>query len=378
LLTLLFVPTHDVRDEDASLSSYVTHPNGARGLHDVLQRLGFVVERRLRPMREPLATGSLYVLLDPTVDLTAVEVHQLLQAVRAGAGLLVVPPIGSRLADSLLLRRVPEMRPSGPPDSLLAPWWADTATLRSRRLLRYVLRRPVRAADSTAALEQPAGAIVFESVDTERGRQPVIMGWPYGTGRIVAAAEPDLFANDVLRRGNAGVRVVRLFEWLVDGDPARSIVFDEYHHGFGAHADLTGVTRRALTQTGAGRALLQLALAGCILLLALAVRPIRPRARERIERRSALEHVGALSRALAAVRASGPATQLLIRGLRRRRGGWRGRGEERAYLRGLAEAKPEIRSDVEHVLTVLDGAPAARTGAGVCAAIQRIERALIS
>ena len=99
--------------------------------------------------------------------------------------------------------------------------------------------------------------------------------------------------------------MIRRFRWCACWNGCRRaiargrIVFDEYHHGFGTHANTRAVTVRALTRTGAGRTVLQLALAGLLLLLALGVRPVKPQPRHSIERRSALEHVGALARAYA-------------------------------------------------------------------------------
>jgi hypothetical protein len=372
---LLFAPRHDVGDDDATLSSYVAHPAGARGLYEVLARLGFSVERRLRPMREPLAARAVYVVLDPPVALTAIEVHHLLEAVRQGAGLLVVPNLGSRLADSLALRRIPEARARRAPDSVRMEL-RDTTTLRARRWLRHVLRRPVGERDSAVVFEPGADVVVFESFESTRGREPVIVGLPFGRGRVLAAAEPDLFANEVLRSGNAGVRVLRMVEWLVGVDRSRSLVFDEYHHGFGGHANIAGATRRALIGTGAGRTLLQVALAGVVLLLALGVRPVRPRERARIERRSALEHVGALARAYAAVQARAQATRLLVRGLRRRHGGLRGRRDEVDYLRAVRDQHPQVSAQVERVLQSMAGA--AHTDTRESADLVDIERAITS
>ncbi|MGH7471568.1 MAG: DUF4350 domain-containing protein [Longimicrobiales bacterium] len=373
---VLFAPRHDVSDENATLSSYLAHPNGARGLHDVLDRLGFTVQRRLRPMREPLAAHAVYVVLDPPVDLTAIEVHNVLEAVRAGAGLLVALPFQSRLADSLQLRRVPEARLRATDSARSA--LRDTTSLRGRRLLRHVLRQRVGRLDSTVVLVPGSAGRVFESLQSARGREPVIVGLPFGRGRVLAAAEPDLFSNEVLRRRNSGVRVVRMMEWLTSGDSSPPIVFDEYHHGHGQHASIIKVTQRALTETRAGRTLLQLALAGLVLLVALGVRPVRPRVRSRIERRSALEHVGALARAYAAVRARAQATRLLVRGLRRRHGGLRGRPDEVDYLQAIAEQHPHVRADVAQVIQSLDSAPAQRTDANETTAILRIERAITS
>src|SRR6185295_13210364 len=59
-------------------------------------------------------------------------------------------------------------------------------------------------------------------------------GWaaavvPRGEGRLVAFADPDLFANETISRSDNVEFMVRLAEL---GSGGRPIAFDEYHHGF--------------------------------------------------------------------------------------------------------------------------------------------------
>jgi hypothetical protein len=130
--------------------------------------------------------------------------------------------------------------------------------------------------------------------------------------------------------------------------------------------------------TGAGRVVLQLALAGLLLMLAVGIRPIKPQPRLRIERRSPLEHVGALARAWAAVHASGRAVRLLVRGLRRRHGGLRARADETAYLLNIATQSPATETDVQRVIEALQQGDAAVDAAALIPALQRIERVMAS
>jgi hypothetical protein len=376
VIVLLAIPAPDERNQGAALSMRSATPRGARGLHDVLRRLGFPVEQRLLPMRQGLDTQAVFVVLDPPMPLTTTEIHRLLQTVRAGASLLALPSPAGQLADSLGVAREQEAVARAA-DERRRVTDVNSAVL-ERRWLRHVLRKHTHPPDTTRVYRPPAGALTFDSVRTERGTEPIIVGFPLGRGRVVVAAEPDLFSNFVFREGNAAVRVVRLLEWLQAGNAKRPIIFDEYHHGFGSHANTRVVTTRALTRTGAGRTVLQLAAAGLLLLFALGVRPVKPRARTRIERRSALEHVGALARAYATVRAHARATRLLVRGLRRRHGGLRGPRDEVAYLKALAEHNPEVSGAVQLLANTMEGRPAAPDGEAVTAAILRIERAITS
>jgi hypothetical protein len=239
-----------------------------------------------------------------------------------------------------------------------------------------VLRVPVAESDSTLAVTIPPGARVFQSVRTrgERG-EPVTLGFPLGKGRVVAYADVGLVRNEVVRRGEPAVRAVRVFEWLSEGKTG-PVYFDEYHHGFGSHASLLRATRRGLFGTAPGRVLLQLAAAGLILLLAIGVRPIRPRPTARIERRSALEHVDALARAYSAVEANQLATRLLVRGLRRRHAAVHSKADEAAYLRTLREQKPELTKDIDQVTAWLNGTSEPPQGSTLSATVSRIERGL--
>lgn len=373
LVATLFAPLPQERDAPL-LSSYSHQPIGARGLYDSMDRLGFDVSRRLRPMRDDsLPANVMWVVLAPTTELTAFEVHNLLEAVRAGAGLLFVPSPESRLGDSLGIRRSPAVpRPRTRADALPP----DSTLVESGKLLQWVLRPAEETGDSTTVLQLPAGATRLLEAETREGREPVVMGLTWGAGRIVVAAADELFTNATLREITPAVRAVRLIEWLANGAPGRRLIFDEYHHGYGAHADVVGVTGRALAQTSAGRMVLQLSVAALVLLLSAASRPIRPVARERIERRSPLEHVGALARAYAAVDARSRAAKLLVRGLRRRQGGTHRDRDEATYLASIAAIHPAVRSDVDRLVAEIGGRGRPESGEGVAASILHIEEVI--
>src|SRR2546426_11905361 len=72
-------------------SAYLAGPDGAKGVYEVLQRLGCPVERRRTPLydltrvrRSPV----LLVVLDPPDDLTAAELEQVVRYVRSGGAVL--------------------------------------------------------------------------------------------------------------------------------------------------------------------------------------------------------------------------------------------------------------------------------------------------
>src|SRR3954465_4308284 len=108
-------------------------------------------------------------------------------------------------------------------------------------------------------------------------------------------------------------------EYLAAGTPRRDrLVFDEYHQGFGTHPGTLRAIVVYLARSSSGHVLLQGMLAGLVLLLALGPRPLPPHEIERVERRSPLEHVGALAQAYARVGGTRAATTRLLHGVRRR------------------------------------------------------------
>jgi len=193
------------------------------------------------------------------------------------------------------------------------------------------------------------------------GNRAAIVGFPLGAGRVVAIADPDWLRNDVLRvcSWNAGVQAARMLEYLA-GRPAasRELVFDEYHQGFGRHPSTLRVIRRALLDHPLGRSTTQIAVAALVLIAAIGARGVSPRSAARLARRSPLEHVGALSRAYAQIGATRLVTRRLVRGIRRRHGGWgtalagtprsAGRSGESddVFLAAVADRFPALAADV--------------------------------
>ncbi len=354
---------------------------GARGLFEVLQRLGWTTARRDVPFRPGLDAGTVYAVLDPPMDLTSAESLELLGAVRRGAGLLLVPRTGTALSDSLKIGT----RFSGLPmvvDSSTAASdesRADDSSsidmseglppfLESLRALR-------RSRSDSTKVPFPPDAVHFVTLRSGGGRrEPGVLGLHYGRGRIALLADPRMLQNVMLRRGPTTTLAVRLVEWLAAGRRA-PVTFDEFHQGYGAHPSMPRTVWRGLVATPPGRMTLQAIIAALLLLVATGVRPLAPTARATIERRSPLEHVGALSRAYEQIGATRLATRQLIRGLRRRHPHGAS-GDDVAYLRALSARHPEVAADV----TFLAGASARPTPAEeflrVGAAIDHIERVM--
>jgi len=382
LLAALLTPRGG--DDAPHLTSFSAEPGGARGLHDVARRLGWRVERRTTPFDAGLDSQATYLVLDPPVAMTGSEAGRLLAAVRAGAGLLVVPAPGSPLADSLGVRQS-RPRMTALPDSTLAGGRPPTdcerglgEQSRGARFVMHTLRTDSTfdrvAGPRTVLVETPG-----RQMDVDSASGIIVLATSLGRGRVIAVSDAYLLRNDVIRlcSADAGVRAVRMLEWLAPRGAAapHRLVFDEYHQGYGRQPSVWRTIRRALTETPAGRALVCAMVAALVLLAASSARPVAPVERHRIERRSPIEHVGALARAYEQARASRVATQRLVRGLRRRHAIGRA-GDDLAFLARVAARHPARAADVELIARALrERVPPAEL-VEVGEAIARLERAL--
>jgi hypothetical protein len=352
-MTVLLTPTRDLTpfDRAGPLTTTSSTPAGAKGLYEVAGRLGWPVSRRERSFTGGLDSNRVYLVLDPPVTPLAIEVHALLDAVRRGAGLIYIASTGSQMDDSLhvhpgggntmvpLTDRPDLVHPCPPRDagSPAINWFDDSVHL-------YGLV-------STRAWPEDTTLFVTVESDTSRKvKMPAAVGFPFGAGRIVVLSDADLLRNDVIRvcRWGLGIEALRMIDYAAAGR-REMLVFDEFHFGKRASADVLGAATDFLTDTAPGRAILQIAIAGLVLLVAAAWRPVAPVAVKRIERRSALEHVVALARAYARVGATRTAVRRLVRGLRRRHSR-KGLRNDEAYLSGVAAQNPPLAADVQHIL----------------------------
>lgn len=374
LWALIFSPSGGESGYTSVLTSYSTQSFGARGIHDVAERLHWRVERRRTPFDSALSPSATYLILDPPRPLSATEVGNLLRAVRSGAGALVVPVAGSPLADSLGVHLSDMsafgLQVVGRPDAVGAR--QDAATALARAAAQLGSFNFALVIDSA----MPGGAVTLVRVEHDSTTHPAVMSLPIGRGSVVAISDSRFLRNLNIRGVYAARFAVRIFEWL-DPDHQRRLVFDEFHQGFGIEHTMPGAVRDALLYTAPGRAVLQLVLAALILLLVYGVRPIAPLRRHSIERRSPLEHVGALARAYQQMEATRLGTRRLLQGLRRRRPlGASGALDDESYLSLISSRKPELAAEVDRVRAALVNPLPAADWVAVGGAIDHIERTI--
>ncbi len=399
IVSILLSPEQTPVDREGRLTTYAASPGAARGTYEVSQRLGWKVSRRVTPLTRPLDTAAVYAILDPPIPLSLNETRTMLDAVRRGAGLVYVVENGSPLSDSLRVRHSDTgyTAPRGARDSAACPGRDSPAATMwyDQRVHLYALQATAPMPSDTAAFLRLRRSAPGQRSDSSSSsvsattRRPpyAAVGFPFGRGRVVAVADPDVFRNDVVRvcRWGIGRQVVGMLDWAFGGGRP-PLVFDEYHQGFGPHASVTRAMAHFLVRTPSGRTVAQVAAAALVLLLALAVRPIVPRERSSIERRSPLEHVAALARAYEQIGASRVAARRLARGLRRRHaaGAWtriaEGDGRtmdvDAAFLTAVAARYPGAARDVARLRDAEERRVTAVELVAVAQSVERIDGAM--
>ncbi len=396
----------------SSLASASASPRGALGLYQTLSRFGWPVRRATTPL-EQASAGAVYVAVRSDHGVGDTTAARVLAAVRGGAGLVVDVRPGDPLSDSLKLVLDDDAGSTAAIDNGAAAAALDASAALRRPGCRGAGPADVEAGTTYASFaladSGPAaapGRRVLLAVRRPRGGgAPVVVGFPYGRGRVVAVADASLLANAALRTcwAAAGPLAVRSFEYAsagAGGAPAARppVVFLE---GLAEDVErrqpsVLRAVRRALTEVPAGRAVTQMVAAALLLLAAAASRAIAPLPSPRVARRSPLEHVGALARAYREARASRVAARRLAAGLRRRYGGaawggpaWGGPAVGAAtgasavaddpdvrFLAGVAARHPARAADAERLAAALAAPIPPAEVVAVGAAAARIAEAL--
>lgn len=378
LVAILFSPGGS--DQSTRLTTYATGPYAARGVYDVLATLGWHVGRRRSAFGQGLDTAATYVILEPALVPSATEVSALLDAVKHGARLLVIPDGDTPLTDSLGITpsSFPEagmvIVPLAVADGAPAPTPLEAAAGRARAIRHYLV--PVPASDSDTTATFPPDTTTLVRVRTKAdSMQPAVLERHLGMGDVLVLGDGNFLRNGTLRDTVAAVFAVRLIEHL-SPEPSRPLIFDEYHQGYSDAPGAGDVIGRALVWTTTGRVASQLLIAGLVLLIAVGVRPIAPAVRRVIERRSPFEHVEALSLAYEQVHATRLATRRLVHGLRRRHPLGSATADESQYLSLLAARAPAAAADVQLLRRALDEPLPAGEWVALGGAIDHIERTL--
>lgn len=396
LLIALLTPEPPGRAE-GGLSTFSTAPGGAGMLYELARRLGWHTERRVVTLDALRAQGdtqpTVQVVLDPDEPLGAHEIHNLLENVRRGGGLVFSIDGDQALADSLGISR--GLRAQffslvglpGSVDTLVADDSTCVPLKRRGFVPGDVLTLPPEIREITWKRHAPGRVepLVYSGGGgANSGGAVAGLGFPLGKGRVAVIGGADVFSNAAVRvcRWGADVAAMRLIEYVrprTDSNP--TLAFDEFHHGFGVHGGSLKAAATYLWRTRSGRALLQALIAGLLLLLAMAPRPLVPRDDTHVVRRSPLEHAAALGRAYEDVGATRTATSNLIGGLRRRTRGIvpvAASADDDDYLAAVARRIPSLAPRVNVVNRARTTETTGRDFADVGRALATIEEQLQS
>lgn len=313
--------------EDERASTLVTGPGGTSGILEASRGLGISV-RRLRSRTTQLARPdsgqrTLLALLNPSAPLTGPDRAAIERFRRTGDLLLAGPATNSlmrcfgyrvepHLFDSLATREAPMSV-----HAVLQPTGESSAADSSRLFDTGATRCTV-----------PAYRAVTPLLSTPKGVVAVRLDPADSSGSILLVADVALFRNRVVRRHDNGAGPFIL--GLLDGEYDQ-VVFEEYHHGFGASGSLGEAVVDWSWRSPWGWGAWQLGAVGLLALLAGAFRFGQVGARIDRRRRNPIEHLRALATALSAAKGHDEAIGAIVRGLRRRltptalraRGDWR-------------------------------------------------------
>jgi len=354
LVAVLAWPRNAATATDERPSTLLAGPGGSRALLEATRALGIEVRRfreRPRELQARLGDGArqVFAVIGPSYSFTPPE-----------RGFVVA---FNRQADLLLAGQSagPLMRCFGyrvkatPFDSVraLPPGAASAAAPWVHATLEPTRERVYE--DSARSFDVGRSACTvppFRAVDTlllSPERRPIALRLQRADldRSVILLADEELLRNRALRNSAAGPFALRLFQGRY-----QRVVFEEYHHGFGAQGSLAGATLAWSRRSPWGWAVWQLALVGLLALLFAGVRfgPARPGIPR--ARRSPLEHVRALATALAAARGHDEAIGAIVRGLRRRLvpAALRGRapGDWRSWLAQLEgpAASPRVKASL--------------------------------
>jgi hypothetical protein len=357
-------------DFDFRASTFLNGPEGSKGLHDVLLRLGRLSERR-RTSLEHLATErahrpAILVLNAPYIPLDDDEVSQVVRFIRGG-GAVVAVASGGGVTRCAGLRTQPFV---GDQDSMAVR--APTPGLRLPETARVLtplepedLEPPGLESLRKGAAEQTTlgicNTLVPFAVDTviaALNKRPVILRMHYrGGGTLTLAADRRWFTNRLWR--DTDIPAVALPLLTPRRERPGRVAWDEYHQGFGEEEgpSLPGSTWRWVRGSPIGWVILQLIAVALVWLAMTAVRfgPARDVVERR--RRSPLEHLEALGAGLESAEDADTAVRSLALGLRRR----------------LSRERP-VRN--ENVLPWLEGLELATRGPKGRAAVRRLQHLL--
>jgi hypothetical protein len=309
-------------------STFFTDPSGARALYLVMKRFLPDTEIFRRPLHLlPVADlpelPSTIIAVAPRLTLSTAEASYLDGWLKQGGQLILASPQGWPLRT----RQQNSTTANGRNDADISASEDEENTRSAETLLaRYApnltwLRtndQPTQRTTHTTALERElkmtwsrsfTGVGALKTIAGAGGRT-LAVEIPVERGRIIAIADHRVATNSALGDSDNAVWLVTLAAAWGNG----LVLFDEYHHGFGAKRSVTELTR-AFLSTPWGWLTLQLIGAGLLLIFAYSRRFGRITEPPPAARASAVELVDARAGIFRAARAQGLAAELIVQNL---------------------------------------------------------------
>jgi hypothetical protein len=301
-------------------STFFTDPSGARALFLVTRELFPRVEQWRRPLQflpEPDEASTLF-LAGPQRPLGFDEAEHLERWLANGGQLILLSADGWRMRPQPAAGEPDQSAPA--PAGTAGERGSDSFLKRWEPSLKWTrAARDIRTATGSGESIGADGIVLgwhvgFRSTGNAKviasaGAIPLAVETSVGRGRIVAIADPAMASNAALRRSDNSV-------WLLGLMAERSgtVLFDEYHHGFGQKRGSMELSRIFLA-TPWGWVLLQIAAAG--LLYAFFCRRRFGRIREplAVERSSPIELIAARAGIFRAAAAQRLAADLIVQHL---------------------------------------------------------------
>jgi hypothetical protein len=307
-IVLLLTPRGAWVALDERRSSLRTTRDGVAAWSRSLDRLGIQVAPWFTSFTEDEPRGTAIVLLEPVVSPTASEVGALLGWIREGGTLVYSPAFESVLSDSLGLVAsfANDLEPSIESEGRVLPHRWTSGVQGDADVGTWVLE-----ADSLRTVGWVPLAVASDP-------SAATLTWlPLGAGGVLALAEAEVLANRSLASATLPVIVTRALVDVSDGD---TVFFAEYHQGIDGRPGLVGEVLGMASASPVGRAAMNLAVVGLLLLFATG-RPFgTPAPLPEGKRRSPLEHVDALGRIYEIAGVERSVGRRLVRGAARRMG----------------------------------------------------------
>ncbi len=325
LVSVVWGPLSDKSKSGAVVrTTHSTNTEGVKAYYVLLERLGFPVDRSVRPLEsESLRASSVLVLLDPLIQLRNDELFALRRWVTRGGVLVfttrcagamrfwdpdVVPPWPKRVGDPRQ-----ETTRKGSPSS------TPTTVNVEKSLLGTEVGEAEFASPMTLDVQyDELGETTHTEVLYADRVGPRIAARALEKGWLILLADSSFLSNGRIGRAGNSVLAANLAayaRWRGGGGP---VLFDEYHLGFGARESGWQVMGFLLLHTSPGWGVLVATVAGMLWLLYKGRKFGTRRGVKRTRRRSKLEYVYSVGATYRSAGAERIVLEQILRWFRRR------------------------------------------------------------